>query len=187
MNGIEEVSVRPVPLRRLEPLLTSERVELLETNVAAARRLLAGRTVWNVNSTARGGGVAEMLRTLVAYAAGTGVDVRWLVVGGDPAFFAVTKRIHNRLHGVPGDGGALDGVARATYDGTPGHPVLIGRGHWAGVIESAIGDQGARSYLGSHQVELVECGDLATGRDVDDPTPGNPTPGDPTRDQPAPE
>jgi trehalose synthase len=107
-----------VPLRRLEPLLTSERVELLETNVAAARRLLVGRTVWNVNSTARGGGVAEMLRTLVAYAAGTGVDVRWLVVGGDPAFFAVTKRIHNRLHGVPGDGGALDGVARATYDAT---------------------------------------------------------------------
>jgi len=118
VNGIEEVSVRPVPLRRLEPLLTPERVELLETNVAAARRLLAGRTVWNVNSTARGGGVAEMLRTLVAYAAGTGVDVRWLVVGGDPAFFAVTKRIHNRLHGVPGDGGALDGVARATYDAT---------------------------------------------------------------------
>jgi CTP:molybdopterin cytidylyltransferase MocA len=68
-------------------------------------------------------------------------------------------------------------LARAVYDGTPGHPVLIGRDHWPGVIESAIGDQGARSYLGSHQVELVECGDLASGRDVDDPT----------RDQPAPE
>jgi CTP:molybdopterin cytidylyltransferase MocA len=70
-----------------------------------------------------------------------------------------------------------DTLARAAYDGTPGHPVLIGRHHWAGVIESAIGDQGARSYLGAHEVELVECGDLATGRDVDDPT----------RDQPAPE
>jgi len=68
-------------------------------------------------------------------------------------------------------------LARAVYDETPGHPVLIGRDHWAGVIKSAIGDQGARSYLGSHQVELVECGDLASGRDVDDPT----------RDQPAPE
>jgi CTP:molybdopterin cytidylyltransferase MocA len=82
---------------------------------------------------------------------------------------------------------AADTLARAVYDGTPGHPVLIGRDHWAGVIESATGDQGARSYLGSHQVELVECGDLATGRDVDGPTPGNPTPGNPTRDQPAPE
>jgi CTP:molybdopterin cytidylyltransferase MocA len=67
-------------------------------------------------------------------------------------------------------------LARAAYDGTPGHPVLIGRDHWAGVIESATGDQGARSYLGKHQVALVECGDLATGHDVDDPTGGQPAP-----------
>ena len=105
MTGVAEVSVEPVPLHRLEPLLTPERIERLETYVAAARELLEGRVVWNVNSTARGGGVAEMLRTLVAYAAGTGVDIRWLVVSGDPEFFAVTKRIHNRLHGVPGDAG----------------------------------------------------------------------------------
>jgi len=78
-------------------------------------------------------------------------------------------------------------LARATYDETPGHPVLIGRDHWAGVIESATGDQGARSYLGGHEVARVECGDLATGRDVDAPTPGDATPSDPTRDQPAPE
>jgi hypothetical protein len=52
--------------------------------------------------------------------------------------------------------------------------VLIGRDHWAGVIESATGDQGARSYLGLHEVALVECGDLASGRDVDDPTGGQP-------------
>ena len=118
MTGVAEVSVQPVPLQRLEPLLTPERIERLETYVAAARGLLEGRVVWNVNSTARGGGVAEMLHTLVAYAAGTGVDIRWLVVGGDPEFFAVTKRIHNRLHGVPGDAGRLDAAARATYDAT---------------------------------------------------------------------
>ena len=118
MTGVAEVSVEPVPLHRLEPLLTPERIERLETYVAAARELLEGRVVWNVNSTARGGGVAEMLRTLVAYAAGTGVDIRWLVVSGDPEFFAVTKRIHNRLHGVPGDAGSLDAAARATYDAT---------------------------------------------------------------------
>ena len=58
-------------------------------------------------------------------------------------------------------------LRRAAYDGTPGHPVLIGRDHWTGVAESATGDQGARAYLGRHEVELVECGDLATGRDVD--------------------
>ena len=118
MSGVEQVAVTPVPLERLAPLLTPERVERLETYVAVAQRLLEGRTIWNVNSTARGGGVAEMLRTLVAYAAGAGVDIRWLVVGGDPAFFTVTKRIHNRLHGVPGDGGRLDADARVTYDAT---------------------------------------------------------------------
>jgi CTP:molybdopterin cytidylyltransferase MocA len=68
-------------------------------------------------------------------------------------------------------------LARAAYDGTPGHPVLIGRDHWAGVAESATGDQGARAYLASQDVELVECGDLATGRDVDSrPTSGQPRP-----------
>ncbi|MCP3421570.1 nucleotidyltransferase family protein [Nocardioides pinisoli] len=58
-------------------------------------------------------------------------------------------------------------LARASYDGVPGHPVLLGRDHWAGVMASATGDRGARDYLAAHQVELVECGDLATGADVD--------------------
>lgn len=58
-------------------------------------------------------------------------------------------------------------LARAAYDGLPGHPVLIGRDHWAGVVEAAVGDQGARGYLKAHDVRLVECGDLAGGRDVD--------------------
>lgn len=117
-GGVREVEVAPVALERLAPLLTPERVARMEAYAAAARELLGGRTVWNVNSTARGGGVAEMLHTLVAYAAGTGVDIRWLVLGGDAEFFAVTKRLHNRLHGVPGDAGALDAAARATYDAT---------------------------------------------------------------------
>lgn len=66
-------------------------------------------------------------------------------------------------------------LARAAYDGAPGHPVLLGRDHWAGVIETATGDRGARDYLATHDVDLVECGDLATGRDVDvRPTGGQP-------------
>ena len=60
-------------------------------------------------------------------------------------------------------------LARAAYAGKPGHPVLIGRDHWAGVRDSAEGDQGARSYLAAHDVESIECGDLATGRDQDYP------------------
>lgn len=60
-------------------------------------------------------------------------------------------------------------LARASYQGEPGHPVLLGRDHWAGVVEAATGDRGARDYLAAHEVRLVECGDLATGRDVDTP------------------
>lgn len=58
-------------------------------------------------------------------------------------------------------------LARAAYDGTPGHPVLLGRDHWAAVRGAATGDRGARGYLAGADVALVECGDLATGRDVD--------------------
>lgn len=65
---------------------------------------------------------------------------------------------------------AADGpaaLARASYDGVPGHPVLLGRDHWSGVVETARGDRGARDYLAGQDVELVECGDLASGLDVD--------------------
>ena len=65
--------------------------------------------------------------------------------------------------------GGVTGSAlrRASYRGRPGHPVLIGRDHWPGVAEAARGDTGARDYLAAHDHELVECGDLASGEDVD--------------------
>lgn len=62
-----------------------------------------------------------------------------------------------------------DVLTRASYGGAAGHPVLLGRGHWAGVLAAAKGDRGARDYLSGRDVVLVECGDLATGRDVDHP------------------
>lgn len=60
-----------------------------------------------------------------------------------------------------------DVLARAAYGGVPGHPVLLGREHWVGVVETSTGDRGARDYLAAREVALVECGDLATGADVD--------------------
>jgi len=61
-------------------------------------------------------------------------------------------------------------LARAAYEGRPGHPVLLGRAHWAGVCGVAVGDAGARGYLaGRADVTLVECGDLAEPDDVDTP------------------
>lgn len=59
-------------------------------------------------------------------------------------------------------------LARAAYHGRPGHPVLLGRDHWAGVRAGATGDRGARGYLAGHpRLRLVECADLADPRDVD--------------------
>jgi CTP:molybdopterin cytidylyltransferase MocA len=58
-------------------------------------------------------------------------------------------------------------LARAAFDGVPGHPVLLGRDHWAGVRGAARGDAGARDYLSRHQVRLIECGDVGSGTDVD--------------------
>jgi trehalose synthase len=84
--------------------------------VTRGRALLDGRTLWNANSTARGGGVAEMLQSLVGYVRGAGIDGRWVAVDGDPDFFRVTKRLHNRLHGHPGDGGPLGDAERAVYE-----------------------------------------------------------------------
>jgi molybdenum cofactor cytidylyltransferase/nicotine blue oxidoreductase len=76
---------------------------------------------------------------------------------------SVVRRLLEKVAAMP------DTLARASYDGHPGHPVLIGREHWAGVVETAEGDRGARTYLRTHPPLLVECGDLATGRDVDTP------------------
>jgi CTP:molybdopterin cytidylyltransferase MocA len=59
-------------------------------------------------------------------------------------------------------------LARATYGGRPGHPVLIGRDHLASVLDGVTGDSGARDYLARHETHGVECGDLASGRDRDD-------------------
>jgi CTP:molybdopterin cytidylyltransferase MocA len=58
-------------------------------------------------------------------------------------------------------------LARATYDGTPGHPVLLGADHLVGILDTAGGDVGARAYLAEHPPVEVECADLATGVDVD--------------------
>lgn len=62
-----------------------------------------------------------------------------------------------------------DVLAVATYDGVRGHPVLLGRRHWAGVAETATGDQGAREYLVAHEVTEVACADVADPADLDYP------------------
>jgi trehalose synthase len=111
-----EVQVSARALSPFVALVGHERVE----NVAAhARRTfarLAGHTVWNISSTAVGGGVSEVIRSLLRYARGLGVDVRWLVVEGPHAFFTITKRLHNALHDEAGDGSPLGSAQAALYE-----------------------------------------------------------------------
>jgi hypothetical protein len=99
-------------------VLSQGEYEALLGLVEQARRELHGRVIWNVNSTAKGGGVVEMLRPLLGYCRGADVDARWAVISGESEFFAITKRIHNRLHGFAGDGGPLGDAERDVYERT---------------------------------------------------------------------
>jgi trehalose synthase len=116
MAALEEVPVAALSPERFQSLL-GDRWEEVDEAIDESRRLLKGRVIWHVNSTARGGGVAELLQSLLAYARGAGVDVRWMTISGSPDFFRVTKRIHNRLHESKGDGGPLGPAERDVYDG----------------------------------------------------------------------
>lgn len=116
MASLSHVPVGALSLERFAAVLPPEDYERFRRTVERGRDLFDGRVLWCVNSTARGGGVAEMLVSLLAYARGAGIDARWVVIGGNEDFFVLTKRIHNFLHGSPGDGGDLDAHARHVYD-----------------------------------------------------------------------
>lgn len=98
-------------------------VDALRTAAKTFVPRLAGRTVWHVNSTAQGGGVAELLPPHVALLRDLGVDARWLVMEtARPEFFALTKRIHNMMHGAmqqeftAGDRALYEEVSRANAE-----------------------------------------------------------------------
>jgi trehalose synthase len=118
MPHLERVDVRALAPQRFKEVIPAERYDRFAEVIAQARALLAGRVVWNINSTAKGGGVAEMLQSLLAYAQGAGVDARWVVIEGDSDFFSITKRIHNRLHGAEGSPGTLAEPEHAAYERT---------------------------------------------------------------------
>lgn len=115
MSSLQEVRILPQSLERLLELVSPERRQLLQSAVDDAVSRFASRTVMNVNSTATGGGVAEMLPTLLGYLRGVGIDAQWAVIRGTPPFFELTKRIHNAIHGAEGDGGPLGDEEHAVY------------------------------------------------------------------------
>jgi len=106
-------------------------------------------------------GMSASLRAGLSALAATGADAVVVTLVDLPDVGAdVVRRLLDRAP-------SSDTLRRATYDGRVGHPVVIGRDHWAGVAAETSGDRGARGYLATHDVEIVECGDLASGRDVD--------------------
>jgi trehalose synthase len=112
------VPVSPRSTDSLDGVLDADDRRRLDAALRRQRHLLGGRRLWHVNSTATGGGVAEMLSSLLPYAAGAGIDVSRLVIEGGEDFFEVTKRLHNHLHEQPGDGGPLGPAERAAYEAT---------------------------------------------------------------------
>jgi trehalose synthase len=147
-----EVGVRPHDLSRFDGLIPLDQSAEVAAVASQAREVIGSRRIWNVNSTPSGGGVAEMLEVLVAYARGAGVDARWLVIEGSPEFFAVTKRLHNRIHGMPGDGGDLGPKEHTVYEQsmcsngaslreyvTPGDVVILHDPQTAGLVSEVLG------------------------------------------------
>ncbi len=113
---MKDVTVASTDMNRLHDLIGPDRTDLLNASLSTAMAKRKGAAVWHVNSTANGGGVAEMLQVILAYWRSAGVDARWLVMEGEPSFFATTKRLHNFIHGMPGDGGTLGHAERISFD-----------------------------------------------------------------------
>jgi trehalose synthase len=113
---LHEVQLRAEPIDRFGPILGEETVAEARRLVDKLHEVAGDRIVWNVNSTAVGGGVAEMLRSLLVYTRGGGIDTRWVVISGTPEFFKVTKRLHNAIHGARGDGSPLGPEQRKLYE-----------------------------------------------------------------------
>ena len=99
----QQVHVEPLDIEQLATIVGAERQVALRAAAQAARSALAGRVIVHVNATATGGGVAELLPPLLGYSRGVGIDARWSVISGNPQFFAVTKRLHNLIHGYGGE------------------------------------------------------------------------------------
>jgi trehalose synthase len=116
MAKIQLVHFEPRPIERFETLLGHEAMAEVRHRAQSLNTLLAGRAIWNVNSTASGGGVAEMLSSLLGYPRSLRMDVRWAVIEGTPEFFTVTKRVHHALQGSRGDGSPLGDAQHAIYE-----------------------------------------------------------------------
>lgn len=116
MARMREVAVAVEPIDRFRRYARAPHLDALEHTFALARERFAGSVLWHINSTPRGGGVAEMLPWLLGYLRGGGIDTRWLTIEAPSEFFAITKRLHHALHGAEGDRSPLGEQERALFE-----------------------------------------------------------------------
>ena len=172
-SAVFEVAVTACSLSPFVELVGTARIEEIARLADAARSTVGPHRIWNVNSTAAGGGVAEVLRSVLRYGRGLGFDVRWLVVEGPPEFFTVTKRLHNALHDTAGDGSALGSEQAAIYERVladnfdqmkrvvrPGDAVICHDPQTAGLVPYLQG-------LGVRVIWRCHIGHEGCGREVD--------------------
>jgi CTP:molybdopterin cytidylyltransferase MocA len=152
---------------RVRAELTGEPVEVVEATDWAegmGASLRAGLTTLRTTAGAGARGGAQAGAGIDA-----GTDAGTADVGTDAVLVVpvdvpgLTAAVVRRVAAA----GSRSALVRALYGGQPGHPVLLGREHWDGVIATARGDEGARAYLKRHEVVEIECSDLADGADVD--------------------
>lgn len=104
-------------------------------------------------------GLSASLR--VGLTAGAGADAALVTLVDLPGLPAAA------VDRVLAPGVAPGVLRRAVYGGRPGHPVLLGADHWSAALAAATGDSGAGGYLSERGADLIECGDLWDGRDLD--------------------
>jgi trehalose synthase len=113
---VDEIAIAGLPPDLFDEVVGPDRARDFVSVLARARERQGGHTLWHINSAAQGGGVAEMLQSILSYVVGAGIACRWLVIDGSGDFFELTKRIHHLLHAEPRDGPRLDERARQTYE-----------------------------------------------------------------------
>jgi trehalose synthase len=116
--NLQSVELTTTPLERYRALLGEEAWTAFARSMREFAANVGERVVWNVNSTPRGGGVAEMLSALIPYDLAAAIDERWAVIEGSADFFELTKKIHTLLHGVAPDGVQLTAGDRRVYEET---------------------------------------------------------------------
>jgi len=96
---VQEVILDPIPLSNYKDIISSESY----TEIERFAKKLSGVRILHLNASPTGGGVAEILKTLVPLQKGLGLEAHWFGGSKNSSFFAITKQIHNYLQGKKGD------------------------------------------------------------------------------------